>query len=77
MARKMETPQGKSEFAKRKEAAEWPFGNIKQNLKFTEFFTRGLPQTETEKNLITTSHNIKRMYNEIQKKMKTKYQQNT
>ncbi len=46
---KMKTPRGKLEFAKRKEAAEWPLKNIKQNMKYTEFLTRDLPQTETEK----------------------------
>jgi len=63
MAWKMETPEGKKEFAKRKEAAEWPFGNIKKNLKYTEFLTRGIKQTITEKNLLSISHNIKRIYN--------------
>lgn len=41
MALKMESTNGKLEFAKRKEAVEWPFGNIKQNLKYIEFITRG------------------------------------
>ncbi len=61
MAKKMDTPEGQNEFAKRKEAVEWPFGNIKQNLKHTEFLTHGIKQTTTEKNLINTSHNIKRI----------------
>jgi hypothetical protein len=63
---KWKTPKGKLEFAKRKEAVEWPFGNIKQNLKFNEFYTCGLAQTE--KNLLVISHNIKRIYNKIQSK---------
>jgi transposase len=63
MALKMDSPEGKQEFAKRKEAAEWPFGNIKQNLKYNEFLSRGLSQAITEKNLLNTSHNIKRIYN--------------
>ncbi len=66
MALKMETTNGKLEFAKRKETVEWPFGNIKQNLKYTEFITRGLSQTTTEKNLINAAHNIKRIHTEIQ-----------
>ena len=68
MELKMETPEAKLEFAKRKETVEWPFGNIKQNLNFNEFYTRGLKQTETEKNLLNFSHNTKRIYNEIQRK---------
>ncbi|OPX60700.1 MAG: hypothetical protein A4E25_00285 [Methanobacterium sp. PtaB.Bin024] len=63
MAFKMETSEGKKEFAKRKETVEWPFGNIKQNMKYTEFLTRGLKQTITEKNLLNISHIIKRIYN--------------
>jgi len=59
MAFKMETSEGKKEFAKRKETVEWPFGNIKQNMKYTEFLTRGLKQTITEKNLLNISQNIK------------------
>jgi len=60
MALKMASPEGKLEFAKRKEAAEWPFGNIKQNLKYTEFLTRGLMGTITDKNLLNIYHNIKK-----------------
>ena len=65
---KMETPEAKLEFAKRKETVEWPFGNIKQNLKFTEYYTRGLEQIRTENNLICLAHNIKRIFNIITKK---------
>jgi transposase len=35
------------EYTKRKEAVEWLFGNLKQNLKFTEYYTRGIEQIET------------------------------
>ncbi len=77
MSLKMETPEAKLEFAKRKETVEWPFGNIKENLKYTEFLTRGIPQTTTEKNLISTSHNIKRIHNENKNKIKIKNQLNT
>ena len=76
MALKMESEKGKIEFAKRKETVEWPFGNIKQNLKYTEYLTRGIPKTQTENNLICTSHNIKRIYNHQKQEIKTKYQTN-
>ena len=77
MALKMESTNGKLEFAKRKEAVEWPFGNIKQNLKYIEFITRGIIQTNTEKNLINTVHNIKRIHNEINKQINTNNISNT
>ncbi len=74
MALKMETEKGKNEFAKRKQTVEWPFGNIKQNLKHTEYLTRGIQQTQTENNLICISHNIKRIHNHLKQEIKTKYQ---
>jgi hypothetical protein len=65
MELKMETPESKLEYAKRKETVEWPFGNLKQNLKFIEYYTRGIEQILTENNLIYIAHNIKRIFNEI------------
>jgi transposase len=50
---------------------EWPFGNIKENLKYTEYLTRGIKQTQVENNLISISHNIKRIFNTITKKIQT------
>ena len=61
MALKMESKKGKIEFAKRKQTVQWPFGNIKQNLKHTEYNTREIKQKKTENNLICISHNIKRI----------------
>jgi transposase len=77
MALKMETEKGKIEFAKRKMTVEWPFGNIKENLKYTEYITRGIKQTQTENNLISISHNIKRIKNQKINKNKTNNQPNT
>jgi len=77
MALKMETEKGKIEFAKRKMTVEWPFGNMKENLKYTEYITRGITQTQTENNLISISHNIKRIKNQKINKNKTNNQPNT
>ncbi|MDP3012892.1 MAG: transposase, partial [Candidatus Subteraquimicrobiales bacterium] len=74
---KMETTRGKNEFAKRKEAVEWPLGSIKENLKYTEFLTRDINQTTTKNNLISISHNLKRIYKENQTKITIQNQQNT
>jgi transposase len=68
MTVKMETPEGKLEYAKRKEAVEWPFGNIKYNLKYNEFLKRGRTKTNTEKSLLCISHNSKRIYNILKQK---------
>ena len=62
MALKMETENGKIEFAKRKQTVEWPF----RNLKHTEYLTHRIKQTQTENNLICISHNKKRIHNQQQ-----------
>ena len=77
MAIKMDSPEGLREFAKRKQTVEWPFGHIKENLKYTEFLSRGINQSKTEKNLINISHNIKRIYNKTKQQTKIHKQPNT
>ena len=70
MLRKMETEWAQEIYKKRSKTVEWPFGNIKQNLKVTEFNTTRLKRTETEAKLFAISHNLKRIYNEtIQKEL--------
>ena len=64
MLRKMDTEWAQEIYKKRSKTVEWPFGNIKQNLKVTEFNTSGLKRTQTEAKLLTISHNLKRIYNE-------------
>ena len=64
MLRKMDTEWAQEIYKKRSKTAEWPFGNIKQNLKVTEFNTIGLKRTQTEAKLLAISHNLKRIYNE-------------
>ena len=62
MSARMRTKAGKEEYKKRKETVEWPFGNIKQNLRFREFRTRGLENVRTEHNLVCTAHNLKLLW---------------
>jgi transposase len=59
MAAKMRSETGKAEYKKRSETVEWIFGNIKQNMKFREFLTRGLESVRTEYNLVCSAHNLK------------------
>jgi len=40
---------------KRKESIEWPFGNIKQNMKFREFQTGGIESVKVGHNLVCTA----------------------
>ena len=64
----MDTKWAQEIYKKRSKTVEWPFGNIKQNLKVTEFNTTGLKKTQTEAKLLAISHNLKRIYNETIKK---------
>ena len=65
MAGKMCSEKGKEEYKKRKETVEWPFGNIKQNLKFREFHTRGIENVRMEHNLVCTAHNLRVMWGKL------------
>ena len=62
MAAKMRSQEGKEEYKKRKETVEWPFGNMKHNLKFLGFLTRGIESVMMEHNLVCTAHNLKVMW---------------
>jgi hypothetical protein len=65
LAGKMCSEKGKEEYKKRKETVEWPFGNIKQNLKFREFRTRGIENVRIAHNLVYTAHNLKVMWSKL------------
>ncbi|WP_296796020.1 transposase, partial [uncultured Methanobrevibacter sp.] len=53
---------------KRSKTAELPFAHIKQNMKLHEFTTTGIKNTNIEFKLYTIGHNLKRIYNEINRK---------
>jgi len=65
MAAKMRSETGKAEYKKRSETVEWIFGNIKQNMKFREFLTRGLESVRTEYNLVCSAHNLKIIWGKV------------
>jgi len=67
MAAKMRTAEGKEEYGKRKETVEWPFGNIKHNMKFRGFLTRGTGGVRIEYNLVCTAHNLKVLWGRLGK----------
>lgn len=68
MQRKMETKEAQKIYKLRSKTAELPFANLKQNMKLTEFATTGLKQVNTEFKLYAIGHNLKRIYNEINRK---------
>ena len=67
MAAKMRSEGGKEEYRKRKESVEWVFGNIKQNLKFREFLTRGIKKVGVEHDLVCTAHNLKILWGKVKR----------
>jgi hypothetical protein len=62
MAHRLKTPEGHSQYKKRKETIEPAFGIIKSRLGFRQFLMRGLEKVGIEWNLVTLSYNIKRLY---------------
>jgi hypothetical protein len=50
---------------KRKGTVEWHFGNIKQNLKFREFHTRGLENVRIEPTLVCMANNQEAMWGKL------------
>ena len=67
MQRKMETDWAQKMYKKQSKTAELPFAHIKQNMKLHEFSTTGIKNINTEFKLYTIGHNLKRIYNEINK----------
>ncbi|WP_413823569.1 MULTISPECIES: transposase [unclassified Methanobrevibacter] len=54
---------------------KWPFGHLKRNIKMIEFNYTGIEMVNTEMKLHAIGHNLKRLYNELNKT--TKNQENT
>ncbi len=61
MGRKLETPEGRACYAKRKWLSEAPNGWIKEVLGFRRFSLRGLEKVRGEWNLVCLALNIKRL----------------
>lgn len=68
MQRKMETDEVQKIYKKRLKTAKIPFTHIKQNIKLHKFTTTGIKNTNTEFKLYTFGHNLKKIYNEINRK---------
>ncbi|MFP4655594.1 MAG: transposase, partial [Methanohalobium sp.] len=59
---KMKTEQAKVIFEQRKHTVEPAIGNYKQNLRFTEFITRGLNSVKAEFNLVCAAVNLRKIW---------------
>ena len=62
MAHRLQTPEGKKLYAKRKHIPEPVFGIIKSVLGFRQFLLRGLKKVKAEWTLVALAWNIKRMF---------------
>jgi transposase len=62
MAHRLQTPEGKKLYAKRKHTPEPVFGIIKSVLGFRQFLLRGLEKVKAEWTLVTLAWNMKRMF---------------
>ena len=58
MLDRLETPEGRATYAKRKITTEPVFGNIKANLRCRRFSGRGLSAAQSEWRLICSVHNL-------------------
>ncbi|TCZ66898.1 transposase, partial [Roseicella aquatilis] len=62
MLEKLETPNAKALYARRKHTVEPVFGSIKAALGFTRFHLRGLAQVASEWTLIALAYNCRRLH---------------
>lgn len=65
MAKKMKTPRGRRQYAKRKYLAEPPFGWIKWVIGFNRFYLRGLMKVSGEWDLACLAANLRRMHRKL------------
>jgi transposase len=63
MAHRLDTAQGKQLYSLRKQTVEPVFGIIKQAIGFRRFLLRGKEKASLEWTLVTTSYNLKRLFN--------------
>ena len=56
-----ETPESQDIYKLRKEKVELPFAHIRRNLRFNDFYLRGLNGTNAEMSIISTCFNMARM----------------
>ena len=62
MVERLATEHGAAAYSKRKTTVETVFGNIKANLGFRRFSTRGLDATSSEWRLVCTVHNLLKIH---------------
>ena len=63
MTHRLETEEGKQLYGLRKQTVEPVFGIIKHAIGFRHFLLRGTEKASIELTLMTTSYNLKRLFN--------------
>jgi len=62
MRQKLDSDFGKAVYGKRKYIVEPPFGHIKSIMGFTSFLLRGLEKVKGEFKLVSTAHNLRKIW---------------
>lgn len=62
MAHRLQTPEGRDLYAKRKSSVETVFAIVKSAIGFRSFFLRGLENVEGEWKLVCTAYNLKHLH---------------
>jgi hypothetical protein len=68
MRTKLNTPEGKQKYGERQYEVEPVFGNLVHNLNFTEFLCRGRTMAMVELGLISSAHNLKKIFLDLRRK---------
>jgi transposase len=71
MRRKLDSPTGKAIYGQRKYTVEPPFGHIKAIMGFTGFMLRGLDKVRAEFKLVSTAHNLRKIWLYLQASLKS------
>jgi hypothetical protein len=62
MRQKLDSDSGKAAYGKRKHTVEPPFGHIKSIMGFTSFMIRGNDKVKGEFKLVSSAHNIRKIW---------------
>lgn len=62
MRQKLDSESGKAIYGQRKHVVEPPFGHIKSIMGFTSFMLRGLEKVKGEFKLVSTAHNLRKIW---------------
>lgn len=62
MRQKLDSDSGRAAYGKRKYTAEPPFGHIKSIMGFTSFMLRGIHKVKGEFKLVSTAHNLRKIW---------------